>query len=147
MNKIWVYGLGFLLMGGILASCAGLDLGDIVHVKTPHTIQQQTGLPAKISLNEAETEYRVWFLNIQDAGTQWQTNIEKGNQIRGLLSQLTLNSLDELGPIIAGVPVLGASLPVLSGLVGIFLGVRGKAKGKEKSYNAGLKKAEEINHG
>jgi len=142
--KIGVSILGFLLMGTLLASCAGFNLGDIVHVKTPHTIQKQTGLPAKITLNEAEAEYRVWFTNIQDAGTQWQTNIEKGNEIRGLLGQLTLNALDDLGPMIAGVPVLGASLPVLTALVGLFLGTRGKTKGKEDSYNAGLKKAKEI---
>ena len=142
--KIWAYGLGFLLMGALFASCAGLNLGDIVHVKTPHTIQQQTGLPAKITLNEAEAEYRVWFRNIQDTGTQWQANIARGNEIRGLLGQLTLNSLDELGPMIAGIPILGASLPVVTGLLGIFLGTRGKTKGKEDSYNAGIKKAKEI---
>lgn len=142
--KIGISILGLLLVGALLASCAGLDLGDIVHVKTPHTIQQQTGLPSKITLNEAEVEYRIWFRTIQDVGTQWQGNIEKGNQIRGLLGQLTLNALDDLGPIIAGVPVLGASLPVLTGLIGIFCGTSGKAKGKRDSYNAGIKKAKEI---
>lgn len=145
--KIGVSILGFLLLGSLLASCAGYNWGDIVHVKTPHTIQKQTGLPSKVSLNEAEVEYRVWFTNIQEAGTQWQMNIEKGNQIRGLLGQLTLNALDDLGPIIAGVPVLGASLPVLTGLIGVFLGTYGKAKGKQDSYNAGIKKAKEITNG
>jgi len=145
--KIGISILGLLLVGALLASCAGLDLGDIVHVKTPHTIQQQTGLPSKITLNEAEVEYRIWFRTIQDVGTQWQANIEKGNEIRGLLGQLTLNALDDLGPIIAGVPVLGASLPVLTGLIGIFLGISGKAKGKQDSYNAGIKKAKEITDG
>lgn len=145
--KIGIYILGFLLVGALFAGCAGLDLGDIVHVKTPHTIQQQTGLPAKITLNEAEAEYRIWFRTIRDTGTQWQANIEKGNEIRGLLGQLTLNALDDLGPIIAGVPVLGASLPVLTGLIGIFLGTSGKAKGKQDSYNAGIKKAKEITNG
>lgn len=145
--KIGVSILGFVLLGSMLASCAGCNLGDMVHVKTPHSIQQQTGLPSKISLNEAEAEYRMWFTNTQEAGTQWQANIERANRIRGLLGQLTLNTLDDLGPIIAGVPVLGASLPVLTGLVGIFLGTRGKVKGKEKSYNAGIKKAKEITNG
>ena len=143
-SKIWISIMCFLLMGGVLASCSGSDLGDYIRVRTPNSIQKQTGLSGRTTLNEAETEYRMWFSNVQEAGVQWQENIRKSNEVRGLMSQLTLNVLDQVGPMIGNIPVLGASLPVLSGIIGLFLGTSGKAKGKEKSYTAGLAKAAEI---
>jgi pSer/pThr/pTyr-binding forkhead associated (FHA) protein len=90
-------------------SCAGLDLGDIVKVKTPNTIQQTTrggGLPSTLSLNEAEVEYQNWFNLTQTTGAQWKGNIEKAGEIRGLLGQLTLSALDTVGPTVAGLPVI-----------------------------------------
>lgn len=110
-TRHYVYLGALILLALVLASCAGLDLGDIVKVKTPNTIQQTTGLPSTLSLNEAEVEYQNWFNLTQTTGAQWKGNIEKAGEIRGLLGQLTLSALDTVGPTVAGLPVLGRRCP------------------------------------
>lgn len=133
------YGFALVMISLGLAACAGFDLGDIVKVKTPNAIQQTTGLPARTSLNDAEAEYRAWFENTQRVGAQWKASIERGNDVRALLNQLTLAALDEVGPTLAGVPIVGPALPALTGLVGLFIGAARLRKEKEASFNKGLK--------
>ncbi len=122
-----------------LGACSGFDLGDIVRVKTPNTIQQTKGLPSTVTLNEAEAEYRAWFEETQRTGSQWKSNIERAGEIRGIFSQLTLSALDQVGPTVAGVPMLGPALPAMTGLVGLFLGTGRLRKEKEASFNKGMK--------
>lgn len=143
-TRHYVYIVGLLLMALVLPSCAGFDLGDIVKVKTPNTIQQTTGLPSSLSLNEAETEYQNWFNQTQTTGTQWKNNIEKAGELRGLFSQLTLSALDTVGPTIAGLPMLGPALPALTGIVGLFIGSGRLRKEKEASFNKGLEKGRDF---
>lgn len=122
-----------------LGACAGFDLGDLVRVKTPNRVQQSTGLAATTTLNEAEAEYRAWFEETQRVGAQWKSNIERAGEIRGIFSQLTLSALDQIGPTVAGVPMLGPALPAMTGLAGLFLGSGRLRKEKEASFNKGLK--------
>lgn len=146
-TRHYVYLVGLVLLAMVLASCAGFDLGDIVKVKTPNTIQQTTGLPATLSLNEAETEYQNWFNQTQTTGAQWKNNIEKAGELRGLFSQLTLSALDTVGPTVAGLPVLGPALPALTGIVGLFIGSGRLRKEKEASFNKGLEKGRDFTGG
>lgn len=138
---------GFLLVSLVLAACAGFDLGDVVRVNTPNTIQQTTGLPSALSLNEAEVEYQNWFNQVQTTGAQWRTHIERAREIRGLLGQLTLSALDSVGPTLGGVPVVGPALPALTGIVGLFIGSARLRKEKEASFNKGLKEGSELRKG
>ncbi len=146
-TRHYVYLAVLLLLALVLASCAGFDLGDLVKVKTPNTIQQTTGLPSTLSLNEAETEYQNWFNQTQTIGAQWKSNIEKAGEIRGLLGQLTLSALDTVGPTVAGLPVLGPALPALTGLAGLFLGSGRLRKEKEASFNKGLDRGRVLANG
>lgn len=139
------YAFGLVMIALALAACAGFNLGDIVKVRTPHEIQQTTGLPSRVSLNEAEAEYRAWFEDVQRTGAQWKASIERAGEIRGLLGQLTLNALDEVGPTLAGVPVVGPALPALTGMVGLFIGSGRLRKEKEASFNKGLKEGKTLN--
>jgi hypothetical protein len=136
---------GLLMLAIALAACAGFDLGDIVQVRTPASIQQTTGLPARTSLNEAEAEYRAWLENVQRVGAQWKASIARGNDVRTLLGQLTLSALDQVGPTLAGVPVAGPALPALTGLIGLFIGAGRLRKEKEASFNKGLKEGRNGN--
>jgi len=146
-TRHYVYIVGLLLLALVLASCAGFDLGDIVKVKTPNNIQQTTGLPSTLSLNEAEVEYQNWFNGTQTTGAQWKNSIEKAGELRGLFSQLTLSALDTVGPTVAGLPVLGPALPALTGIVGLFLGSGRLRKEKEASFNKGLEKGRDFTGG
>ena len=135
-HLIFLFILTFVVLG--LLSFAGCDMGDMIHVKTPNTIQQQTGLASTITLNEAESEYQFWYQHMQTAGSQWKSNIEHANEIRNMVNQLSLSALDEIGPTVAGVPMLGPLLPAASGLLGLFLGSGKLRKEKEDSFNKGL---------
>lgn len=144
-RRTLAYAFGLVMLTLALAACAGFDLGDIVKVKTPNAIQQTTGLPSRVSLNEAEAEYRAWFEDAQRTGSQWKASIERAGEIRGMLGQLTLSALDEVGPTLAGVPVVGPALPALTGIVGLFLGSGRLRKEKEASFNKGLKEGKTLN--
>ena len=111
-------------------------------VKTPNAIQQTIGLASTVTLNEAEAEYRGWYENVQRTGAQWKASIERGNEVRGLLNQLTLSALNQIGPSLVGVPILGPALPALAGLAGLFLGTGRLRKEKEASFNKGLEKGQ-----
>jgi len=139
-TKYIAHGFGLVMVTLGLAACAGFDLGDVVKVKTPNEIQQTRGLPSTTSLNEAETEYRAWFDDVQRTGAQWKASIDRGGEIRGLLGQLTLTALDDIGPSLAGVPIAGPALPALTGLAGLFIGAGRLRKEKEASFNKGLEK-------
>lgn len=148
MNKTTtIYIASLLILSATLAACAGMNVGDFVQVKTPHAIQQQTGLPARLTLNEAEAEYRAWYQDVQREGAAWKASIGQGSEVASLLNQLTLQALNDVGPSLAGVPVLGPILPVLMGIGGLFLRRPGDVsqdvlrKEKEDSYNAGLERA------
>lgn len=141
-----------LLISMSIAACAGLDMGNLIKVETPPDVSKAHGVPSRTSLNDAEHEYAAWLDDTQRNAERWRTNIERGNEIRGVLSQLTLQALDSVGPTLAGVPVLGPALPALTGLAGLFLGVGNRLrreqqlrKEKEDSYNAGIAKGKELN--
>ena len=134
------FGFGLVVVTLGLAACAGFDLGDVVKVRTPNEIQQTRGLPGTTSLNEAEVEYRAWFDDAQRTGAQWKASIDRGGEIRGLLGQLTLTALDDIGPSLAGLPIAGPAVPALTGLAGLFIGAGRLRKEKEASFNKGLEK-------
>ncbi|MFI4860261.1 MAG: hypothetical protein ACIAXF_06220 [Phycisphaerales bacterium JB063] len=127
-----------------LAACAGFDLGDVVQARTPQRVQQTEGLPARLSLNESQSEYEAWLQETQRTGTQWKTNLDKANQVRVVLNQLSLAAMDEFGSAIAGVPVLGPALPLLAGALGLMVRRPGDvnqkqlAKEKQASFNKAL---------
>jgi len=142
-----IYLVALLGVTAALAACAGFDLGDVVKVKTPNEIQQTRGLPSTTSLNEAETEYRAWFDDVQRTGAKWKASIDRGGEIRGLLGQLTLTAVDDIGPSLAGVPIAGPALPALTGLAGLFIGAGRLRKEKEASYNRGQETGVKIARG
>ena len=143
-HRHYAYIFALIMITLSLGACAGFDLGDIVRVKTPNRVQQSTGLAATTSLNEAEAEYRAWFEETQRTGSQWKSNIERASEIRGIFSQLTLSALDQLGPTVAGIPMLGPALPAMTGLVGLFLGIGRLRKEKESSFNKGMQEGRVI---
>lgn len=138
------FGVGLAFVGLILAACAAVDLGDIIKARTPAVVQQQTGVPRTLSLNDAEAEYRAWVEQTRLAAAQWRASIERSNEVRSMLAQITLGALDDVGPAIAGVPVLGPALPALTGLAGLFLGGSRLRKEKEASFNKGLKEGRVV---
>jgi hypothetical protein len=143
-TRITVLAVALVALSLSLAACAGFDLGDVVRVQTPNAIQVQTGLPSSTTLNEAEAEYQAWFADVKRSGSQWKTNIERGNEIRGLLNQVTLSALDDVGPTLAGIPVLGPALPAVTGLLGLFLGTGKLRKEKEASFNKGMEQMNRV---
>jgi len=149
-TTITVISVGLAVAG--LSACAGVDLGDLVRVQTPPKIQQQTGLPASMTLNEAEAEYHSWFEMVTSDGARWKQSISRGSEIEGALNQLTLQSLSDVGPTVQGLPVVGPAAFGLLSLATYFVGSGSRRSQqrdheatlraeKEASYNAGRKAA------
>tara|TARA_B100001094_G_scaffold330972_1_gene397728 strand:+ start:3719 stop:4180 length:462 start_codon:yes stop_codon:yes gene_type:complete len=142
-RKITLYTLlGILAV--TLAACAGFDIGDVIQVKTPREVQQRYGLQARTSLNEASSEYEAWLEDVQRTGADWRHSIEKGEEIRSMLNELTLHGLDQIGPSVMGVPLLGPLLPFGAGMAGLFVGQRRLRKEKESSFKAGIREGTEV---
>lgn len=124
-----------------VAACAGFDLGDVVRVKTPNHIQHTTGLPRTTTLNTAAHEYQAWLDDVQRNATQWKASIDRADDVRAVLDQLTLTALNDAGPTLAGIPVAGPALPALTAILGLTLGSARLRKEKEASFNKGLAQA------
>ncbi len=146
-SRFWAYAAVLVLLAAAMASIAGCNLGDFIKAKTPNGIQRTQGLPSTLSVNEAESEYQAWYQDVQRLGAEWKANIEQANEIRSLLSQLTLSAMNDVGPVLAGVPVLGPAVPLLTGLGGIFFGLGKLRKEKEASFNKGLKEGKALSQG
>lgn len=142
--KYAVYAAALACLAAMLAACAGFDLGDLVKVRTPNEVQQWEGLPASVSLNDAEVQYEAWYQDVARVGAEWKARIERSSEIRGLLGQLTLGAMQDVGPTLAGVPVVGPALPAATGLIGLFLGSGRLRREKEASFNKGLSEGEKI---
>jgi hypothetical protein len=133
-----------------LVAISGCDVGDLIRVKTPRVVQQAEGLSRTLTLNDAEAEYRQWLSQTKEVGMQWRNGIDRANTIRTTFNQLTLSFLDEIGPTVAGVPLLGPLMPGLTLLIGTLIkrpgDVSGKVLQKEKqdSYNAGLENGKAL---
>ena len=142
MRLTFVFVLLLVSLG--LAACAGLDAGDFLTVPTPPDVQQERGLPAKLTLNAAAAEYQAWHEDTLRNAATWKTAIDRSDHFRGVFNQFTLGALDSLGPTVAGLPILGPAAPLLAGIAGLCIKrprdvtPEELRKQKEDSYNAGL---------
>jgi len=130
MRYATVIGIVVLIGIGIFL-VNGCDLGDIFRVKTPAPLVDD-GLPASMTLNEAEQRYGVRL----DGMVQWKEGIERGwlfaDTVGGLAMQ---HAAPYLGPLLGPVAPIGTML-----LGWLFLrrpGDKSKKDG-EKAYNKGI---------
>lgn len=145
--KAGAFFLAIATLALALGACAGFDFGDVVKVATPAEIQQTTGAPARMSLNESDAAYRAWLEDTQRVGVLWRNSIERGNEIRSMLGQLTMGALADVGPSVAGVPMLSSVAVLAPSLAAWFFGRRSGAASTDKlyaekidSYNTALKR-------
>jgi hypothetical protein len=130
MNRTTIV-VGAIILAAASATLSGCDLGDILQVQTPSGIQQDTGLPGSMSLNEAEQEYRLELERQKTHMLAWRDNIEGSNTVRGIISQLALQQLNDLGPMVGGVPVVGPLLLGALPIAGLFVRRPGDKSGTE----------------
>lgn len=144
LSKKWVVIGGILAVVLVLAACAGFDFGNFVKVPTPAGIAQDEGLPRRMGVKEANLQYQLWYEKVKAEGEQWKADIETGDQVAGMLSQLAMQGLNQLGPALGGIPVAGPTLVGLLGVGAFALGRMPLRKEKEASFNSGLKKGAEA---
>ncbi len=130
--------VALIVIAGAIMGCAGLDFGDLVQVETPIEIQKEKGYPKRMSLNESKQLYASDLEDYKRNFVLWKGNIEDGDALSGMLSQLSLQKLNELGPEIAGVPVLGPVAPFATGLIAWMIQGARMRREKEKSHNHGM---------
>ena len=137
-TRLLIYFVVLASTVGLLGACANWDFGDLVKVDTPIGIQKRDGLPARMSLNEAEEQYPAWRDDVQRDDATWRANISEGSEFAGLLSSFSLQQLNDAGPMIAGIPVAGPGLVGGAGLLGVLLGRMGTGREKRNSFNKGI---------
>lgn len=111
--------LGIVGLGGLVTACARWDFGDFVTAETPRGIHQTTGIPAKLSLNEAAVEYEDWFTQVQRDGARWKADIDRADEVASMLGALTMNALAYgEGALGTSAPWALPFIPIVAGLVG-----------------------------
>lgn len=138
------YVAALVIIGAVLAACAALDPGDIFHAKTPIGIQKTEGLPSTLPVNDAESEYMAWREDVTRQDAEWRENIDGANFVVGLFRQATLGFLEDYGPMVGGIPVVG---PVVMGLLPLATawvsGRSNRRKGQEEGKAQALETASE----
>lgn len=135
MKKLLPYILGALFLGAGIYGLSGCDFGDIVRVKTPTSLQEE-GLPASMSLNDAEVAYDLWVIETQYEDRVWRESIGKAQTTKQTISGIVWGYEGEWTRI------LGAASPLAALLLGVVLPRPGEEKRvrteKEASYNKGI---------
>lgn len=121
----------------VLSSMNGCEMTDLVKVNVPRQVQKATNSPPKVTLTEAPGIMDSYIR----AGEKFKDNISHGYEWLGFLSALGSTGI-ELGKSAIPGGAIGLSLLSLAG--GIFIKGPGTAKEKNKSYNAGLAKGQEM---
>jgi hypothetical protein len=144
--KYWGYFLIVIAATVAVLTVQGCDMGDVVRARTPVGIQQSDGLPASMTLNESRHEFERWLDDTRRNGAAWRGNIEQADAVRDVLAQVLMQGLDDIGPTVAGVPVLAAGFPLLTGLAGLFVRRPGdkKATDAERERDAAWDEAFEA---
>ena len=144
-KSFWLVAIIAVGLTALLIGCKGIDLGDYVSVDTPAAIQQSHGLPASMTLNEAEIAYDTWFSETAINGTAWKGNVERSRDTVQLFNSLALNGIQEL----VG-SEWAAAIPGLTLLAGLFIRRPGDtseadaAEREKASYNKGQRATVEV---
>jgi hypothetical protein len=142
-----------IIIGGVailFGALSGCSLDDLIRVNVPKSIQEQTGLPASITLREAEYEFDQWQQRVVADGIEWRNRIGEANRVRAVLSHITMQSAEQYAPFLNMVPGGGAILPVLSTGLALFLrrpgdsDPKGLAKEKNASFNKGIEEGKRL---
>lgn len=136
--------LTFLLVS-VLAAC---DLDDVIRVKVPEGVAKSIEVEESITLAESDVAWDEWLAWVERQSSRFATEIDRGNEIAGVLRSLTETGI-QIGQGAAATLPGGAFLTSGMALLGgLFLRRPGDAKReqreKEASYNAGLEKGQMI---
>jgi hypothetical protein len=126
-----------IALSAVVIGCAGYDLGDLIHVKTPPAARQAFALPSNMSLNEAQAA-----LDQSIAATQSLAESIEGAEVwRGIASGLAMQGISEVATPLGSVGVLLTTL-----LAGVFIRKPGDvaAKDKESAYNKGVETGKRL---
>lgn len=133
----------------ITVTVAGCNLGDVIRTKVPPAAQKSESLPKTLTLNESQVEFDRYLHNVAMTSNQWTESIEQSLSLQSLLQDIAMTELSPARLAVMGIPVGGPAALLLTFGIGTFLKRPGDvsqkdaAKGKEKSFNAGLSKGKE----
>ncbi len=149
-NNRWAVSMAIsaLLVAVVGVVAAGCQLSDIVSVDVPSDIRKSVGVEGRVSLSEAEDVWSDWQSFVKRNTEKFDRETQESYELLGFISTATdiaITSANSATPAFPGGAML---VGLLSGAAGLFLKKPGTdkviAKEKEDSYNAGVKKAEEL---
>jgi hypothetical protein len=134
-----------LLLVSAIAAC---DIDDVIRVKVPEGVAKSIEVEESITLAESDVAWDEWLAWVERQSSRFATEIDRGNEIAGVLRSLTETGIQigqEAAATLPGGALLTSGMALLGGL---FLRRPGDAKReqreKEASYNAGLEKGQMI---
>lgn len=148
MNKYLIIATIVAIFAVSLPQLTGCSLADVVKTDVPIGIQRSIGSENKVSLREANYTWAQWINHVEVNSEQFAENIDRSNQVFGLLSAFTNTGLESLDGTIGQTPLGATLVALLAGAAGLFTKRPGTdkqiSKEKEDSYNAGLFKGKQI---
>lgn len=140
--------LGVVALLGI-ASMQGCNLGDIVTTDVPPTVQDVVpGTDATSSLNEAVRIRGRYVHEVTTALGEFDENIAEASLVRDTIASFLNTGIEVSSGPLATIPGGGFLALGLGSLGGLFLRKPGTTaliqQEKEASFNAGLKKAQQV---
>jgi len=137
--------------GMVLAQ--GCSLGDVVKVHVPREVQKGIRIPPKITLNEYQMTMEQWIEHCERGTDRFAAAGDRAYGIFNFMKTITTTGLG-LGTTAlesSGVPGGTIISMILAGGAGLMLKQPGAGReiqqAKEKSFNAGLRKAAAITNG
>lgn len=140
MKINWKAVAGFAAIGVLVVTftaCSGVTLADLIEVDVPRPVQESTGEPAKVSLNEAPYVRERYVNDFTTTLRQFDQEIADAQLFADFVGGLLNTGLELAEGPLQGVPLGGVIFAALGGLTGLFLPKPGTSKEKEKSYNKG----------
>lgn len=134
-----------LICASVISAC-GIE--DMVRVDVPKKVAEAIDVEQSVSFSEAEIAWEDWVAYVDRESERFSMEIEKGAEIVGILRTLGDTGIaigQEAASTFPGGAFLSTGLALLGGA---FLRRPGddkrEAAEKEKAYNAGMKKGEQM---
>lgn len=148
-NKTGVSILAVVFIGILgLAFASGCQIGDMIKVNVPESVQTTTNSKPVVSLNKATYVRKQYVNEVKSALEEFDANIEGASAFRDLAVSLLNTGMVAGQGALAGFPGGAVLMSVLAGVGGLYLKKPGSdaelASAKQASFNSGQRKAKDL---
>jgi len=129
-------------------AAAGCQVGDLIKVNVPSEVKEAVGVEGDVTLTEVPIVWEDWDQFVKRNTDRFESQTKKSYELLGFINTATdiaIASAESAAPAFPGGAIV---FGLLAGTAGLFMKKPGAdkvlAKEKEDSYNAGIKRAEDL---